>query len=151
VKFEELRFVCEEAAKDLVARRERPIPPTVVLPGAERTRLLTLPEFPDDDRARHDYLAQFAQDEVASTATPAWGFVVEAEVDATAAVVIVYGARKHAPYVSAAPFDDTGALGEFLPGEELDPTAMPFLHPMQHVVDSLPGLDDPPGSLPVIP
>lgn len=144
--------MCEEAAKDLVARGERPIPPTVVLPAAERTRLLTLPEFPDDDRARHDYLVQFAQDEVAATETPAWGFVAEAEVDATPAVVIVYGARKHAPYVSAAPFDDAGALGEFLPGEELDPTAMPFLHPLQHVVDSLPALDDPgSGSLPIIP
>jgi hypothetical protein len=34
------------------------------------------------------------------------------------------------------------ALEEFLAAEELDPTALPFLHPLQHAVDSLPGAQD---------
>ena len=66
MKFEELRFVCEEAAKDVVAKGQRPVPPTIVLPGADRTRLLTLSDFPEDDEARHDYLAQLAHDQITS-------------------------------------------------------------------------------------
>lgn len=152
--FEELRFVCEEAAKDVLSSHGRPVPPTVILPGADRTRLLTLPQFPDDDEARHDLLAQLADDQITTHAVPCWGFVVEADVGGTDAVAIVYGARKHAPYIAAAPVaDDT--LGEFVAGEELDPTAMPFLHPLQHAVDALPAVDDgtqepPDGGLPII-
>jgi hypothetical protein len=142
MRFEELRFLCEEAAKDLVARGDRPVPPTIVLPGPERTRLLTLPQFPEDDEARHDYLAQFALDQLTSDQVPAWGFVAEAEIGGHDAITIIYGARKHPPEISAAPLDDDG-LGEFLPGEVLDPTAMPFLHPLQHAVDALPAVDDP--------
>lgn len=140
MKFEELRFVCEEAAKDVVAKGQRPVPPTVVLPGADRTRLLTLTGFPTDDEDRHAYLAQLAHEQITEPGVPAWGFLVEAEIGGHDAVAIVYGARKHAPEVSAAPLDDDG-LGEFVPGEELDPTAMPFLHPLQHAVDALPGVE----------
>ena len=139
--FEELRFVCEEAAKDVVAQGERPVPPTVVLPGPERTRLLRLPRFPDDDEARHRYLAQVAEDQVTAGRVPCWGFLVEAEVGGRDAVAIVYGARQHTPEISAAPLDEDG-LGDFVPGEELDPTAMPFLHPLQHAVDALPAVDE---------
>lgn len=142
IQFEELRFVCEEAARDVVSKKGRPVPPTVVLPAPERTRLLTLPAFPDDDRERHDYLATFAYDEITAKQAPAWGFVAEGEVDGADVVVIVYGARQHAPHISAAPFAEDGGLEEFLPGEELDPTALPFLHPLQHAVDSLPPLDE---------
>lgn len=153
MKFEELRFVCEEAAKDVVAKGQRPVPPTIVLPGTDRTRLLTLTGFPDEDRARHDYLAQFALEQITEAGVPAWGFVVEAEVGDRDAVAIVYGARKHAPEISAAPLDEDG-LGEFVPGEELDPTAMPFLHPLQHAVDALPAVEDDQGpdagGLPII-
>jgi hypothetical protein len=138
MRYEELRFLCEEAAKDLVASRGRPVPATVVLPAADRTRLLTLPAFPTDDRQRHDYLAELAADQLLERGVPAWGFVVEGELDTRDVVVIAYGARKHAPEISAAPFGDDGALGAFLPGEELDPSALPFLHPLQHAVDSLP-------------
>lgn len=129
--------MCEEAAKDVVAQGERPVPPTVVLPGAERTRLLKLPRFPEDDEDRHRYLAQFADDQIRAGRVPCWGFVVEAEVGGRDAVAIVYGARQHAPEISAAPLDE-GGLGEFVPAEPLDPTAMPFLHPLQHAVDALP-------------
>ena len=138
MKFEELRFVCEEAAKDVVAKGERPLPPTVVLPGPERTRLLTLPRFPEDDEARHDYLVHLAEDQITGGRVPCWGFVAEAEVSGRDAVAIVYGARQHAPEVSAAPLTEDGELGEFVAGEPLDPTAMPFLHPLQHAVDALP-------------
>ncbi len=147
MKFEELRFVCEEAAKDVVAKGQRPVPPTIVLPGADRTRLLTLSEFPEDDEARHDYLARLALDQITSGGVPAWGFVVEAEIADRDAVAIVYGARKHAPEISAAPLGEDG-LGDFVAGEELDPTAMPFLHPLQHAVDALPALEgDDPGDI----
>lgn len=147
MKFEELRFVCEEAARDVVAKGQRPVPPTVVLPGADRTRLLTLTGFPDEDRERHDYLAQLALEQITEAGVPAWGFLVEAEVDAQDAVAVVYGARKHAPEITAAPLDEDG-LGDFVPAEQLDPTAMPFLHPLQHAVDALPALEgDDPGDI----
>ncbi len=140
MRFEELRFVCEEAAKKLLADHERPLPPTVVLPGPERTQLVTLPGFPDDDEARHDLLANLATDEIVAKAIPAWGFLAEADVGGVPAVIAVYGARKHAPRITAAAVEGT-SLREFQPEEELDPTAMPFLHPLQHAVDSLPAVE----------
>lgn len=151
MKFEELRFVCEEAAKDVVSKGQRPVPPTIVLPGPERTRLLTLSDFPRDDQARHDYLAHLAHEQITTGGTPAWGFLVEAEISGHDAVAIVYGARQHAPEISAAPLEDD-ELGEFVPAEQLDPTAMPYLHPLQHAVDALPATegDDPgQGGLPL--
>jgi hypothetical protein len=162
VQFEELRYVCQEAALDLVRNRPRPLPPTVVLPGAERTRLLTLPRFPDGDEERHAVLAQVAADEVSATSTPAWGFVAEAEVGGRDAVVVVFGARRHAPHLTASWFADDGDLEEFAADEQLDPTALPFLHPLQHAVDALPAVDvdqgfdamDPKrggGGLPIVP
>lgn len=141
MQFDELRFVCQQAATDLVRERARPLPATVVLPAPHRTRLLTLPRFPDDDEQRHTVLAQLAADEVSATGTPAWGFVAEAEVADRDAVVVVYGARRHAPHLTAAWFASDGDLDEFLPEEELDPTALPFLHPLQHAVDALPAVD----------
>ncbi|MDX1659168.1 MAG: hypothetical protein R3343_10150 [Nitriliruptorales bacterium] len=145
MRFEELRFVCTEAAKDVVTQHgDDPIPPTVVLPGAERTRLLTLPGFPEEDRARHEYMVQFAEDEITSNLVPAWGFIAAAEdAEGNDVVVAVYGARRHQPELTAARLDEDGTLGEFVTPEELDPTAMPFLHPLQHAVDAIPPLDDP--------
>lgn len=152
MRFEELRFVCTEAAKDLIARSERPLPPTMVLPGPERTRMLTLPAFPEDDEGRHAYLAQFAADEISEQLVPCWGFVAEAE-DASGhdVVLVVYGARRHAPELTAARLRSDGELDDFVPSEELDPTAMPFLHPLQHAVDALPAapLDEQEGGLPI--
>lgn len=154
MRFEDLRFVCEEAAKDVVARGERPVRPTVVVPGEDKTRLLILPEFPPEDQERHDYLVNFAQEQILDRGVPAWGFLIEGELDDRDVVVIAYGARKHAPQISAAPFKEDGTLGDFLPGEELDPTALPFLHPLQHAVDSLPPLEEnqgDQGGLPIVP
>jgi hypothetical protein len=151
----ELRFICQEAAVDLVRTRDRPLPPTIVLPGPERTVLLNIPDFPDDDEERHAVLAVLAEERITGGGAPAWGFVAEAEIEERDAVVVVYGARRHAPHLTAAFFDDDGTLIEFAPDEELDPTAMPFLHPLQHAVDSLPAVDQPPspeggGGLPII-
>lgn len=137
MQFEELRYICQEAAVDVLRERGRPVPPTLVLPGAERTRLLTLPGFPDDDEDRHTVLAQVAHDELAADETPCWGFVAEAEIGGQDVVMVAFGARRHAPHVTASPFDEHGGLEAFVPSEELDPTALPFLHPLQHAVDAL--------------
>lgn len=162
VQFEELRFVCQEAADDLVRSKGRPLPPTVVLPGPQRTQLVTLPELPEEDEARHAVLAQLAQDLVTAEAIPCWGFVAEAEVSGEDAAVVVYGARRHAPHLTASRFTPEGGLEGFVGAEELDPTALPFLHPLQHAVDALPGVGDvfaafdpkrdgPEGGLPIVP
>ena len=137
MQFEELRYICQEAAVDVLRERGRPVPPTLVLPGPERTRLVTLPGFPDDDEDRHTVLAQVATDELTPNEIPCWGFVSEAEVGDADAVVVVFGARRHAPHITASRFDADGTLEEFVPAEELDPTALPFLHPLQHAVDAL--------------
>lgn len=142
MQFEELRFVCQEAAVDLVRTRGRPLPPTVVLPGPERTQLLTLPELPAEDEARHAVLAGLAADHITVGGVPCWGFVAEAEIDGRDAVVVVYGARRHAPHLTGSWFAADGGLEAFAGAEELDPTALPFLHPLQHAVDALPGAGD---------
>ncbi len=142
MQFEELRFVCQEAALDLLRSRGRPIPPTVVLPGAERTQLLTLPDLPEQDEARHAVLAQVALERITGDGVPCWGFVAEADVGGRDAVVVVFGARRHAPNLTAAVYDDEGNLDTFVASEPLDPTALPFLHPLQHAVDSLPAAGD---------
>lgn len=140
MQFEELRYVCQEAAVDVLASRGRPLPPTVVLPGPERTRLLTLPSFPDDDEARHAVLAQLAADEIGPHQVPCWGFVAEAEIGGDDAVVVAFGARRNEPHITASRFDEEGGLEEFVSSEPLDPTALPFLHPLQHAVDALEAL-----------
>ncbi len=161
MQFDELRFVCQEAAADLASTRGRPLPPTIVLPGPDRTELVTLPELPEDDEARHTVLAQLAHDRITGDGIPCWGFVAEADVSGEDAVVVVYGARRHAPEVTASRFTDEGGLEAFVPSEQLDPTALPFLHPLQHAVDSLPATGDvfaeadpkragPEGGLPII-
>lgn len=162
MQFDDLRRLCLAAATDLADRGDRPIAPTMVVPGGDRTQLLTLAGFPDDDEARHAYLVEFARDRLAANRVPAWGLVVEGEVGGVDALVVVFGARKKAPMLTAAPLDEDG-LGTFVEAEELDPTAMPFLHPLQHVVDALPaepadrpggpgpipGPDDPDAGLPL--
>lgn len=155
--FAELRYVCQEAALDVLRERGRPVPATVVLPGPERTTLLTIPDFPDDDEARHAVMAELAGERITAAGVPAWGFVAEADVGGRDALVVVFGARRHAPHLMAAFLDDPDEVS-FTPDEELDPTALPFLHPLQHAVDSLPALETPPkpgeagpGDLPIFP
>ena len=143
MQFEELRYVCQEAAVDVLSTRGRPVPATVVLPGPERTKLLPLPEFPADHETRHAVLAQLAADEITPHEVPCWGFLAEAEVSGADAVVVVFGARRNAPHVTASRFDQDGTLEEFVPSEELDPPALPFLHPLQHAVDALSAVQGP--------
>jgi len=142
VQFEELRFITQQAAVDIVEKRPRPLPPTVVLPGPARTLLLTLPQLPDEDELRHLVIAELAAEHLTGEGVPCWGFVAEADIAGEDGIITVYGARRHTPHLSAALFTEGGGLGEFLPAEELDPTALPFLHPLQHAVDSLPGAQD---------
>lgn len=142
MQFEELRFVCQEAATDLAHKHDRPLPPTVVLPGPERTRLLKLPRLPDDDEARHAVLGQLAEDEIMTRAIPCWGFIAEADAGGEDVLLVVFGARRHPPHLTASRFADNGTLEGFVPSEELDPTALPFLHPLQHAVDALPAIGD---------
>lgn len=114
-----------------------------MLPGPEKTRIVRLPDFPEEDEARHAFLKQFAVDEVEKNLVPCWGFLAEATMGDQDVVIAVYGARRHAPAISAAPILDDG-LGEFLADEPLDPTAMPFLHPLQHAVDAMASLAEQP-------
>jgi hypothetical protein len=160
VQFEELRYVCQQAALDLVRTKGRPLPPTVVLPGPERTALVTLPDLPAADEDRHTVLAQLAHDRITTDQVPCWGFVAEADAGGEDVVVVVYGARRHAPHLTASRVGEDGDLEEFVPDQELDPTALPFLHPLQHAVDALPaggdvfGQVDPKrgeGGLPIVP
>jgi len=142
VQFDELRFITQQAALDVVAKRGRPIPPTVVLPGPARTLLLTLPALPEEDELRHHVFAELAAEHLTGEQVPCWGFVAEADVAGHDGVIAAYGARRHAPHLSAALFGADDGLDEFVAAEELDPTALPFLHPLQHAVDALPGAQD---------
>lgn len=138
MQFDELRFLVQQAALDLVGRG-RPVVPTVVLPGQARTLLLALPDLPDEDEGRHAVLLAVAAARITADGVPCWGFVAEADVVGQDGVLVAYGARRHAPELTAARFDGADALDEFVPAEPLDPTALPFLHPLQHAVDALPG------------
>jgi hypothetical protein len=86
--------------------------------------------------------AELAHDRITADRVPCWGFVAEAEVGGEDVAVVVFGARRHAPHLTASRFTPDGDLEEFVPSEELDPTALPFLHPLQHAVDALPAVDD---------
>ncbi len=138
MQFDELRFVCQQAAIELLRDRGRPVVPTVVLPGPDRTQLMGLPGLPVEDEERHAVFAQLASDRLITDQIPCWGFLAEAESSGQDVVVVVFGARQHQPSITAAAFTDAGELDEFVAAEPLDPTAMPFLHPLQHAVDTLP-------------
>lgn len=145
MRFEELAFVCQEAARDLVAHESRPLPVVVVLPGPQATRLVRIPDWPDDESARFALLSALARDEILATSTPAYGFLAEAEIGAAEDVLlVVYGAHNLRPQVTAAPLAD-GELGEFMEPEPLDPDALAFLHPLQHAVDAVREPPAPPG------
>ena len=144
MRIEELELVCQEAARHLVAREDGPLPATVVLPLAEATRVVSLPDFPDDDPSRFDLLVAFARDTVRPDNASCFGFVAEAmaeaEGQAVDVVMVVFGARRRGARVTAAALLPAGdgrgrTLGDFTPAEDLEPTAMPFLSPLQHAVD----------------
>ncbi len=137
MRFEELAFVCQEAARDLIAHEPRPLPVVVVLPGPHSTRLVRIPEWPDDEVARFELMSALARDEILATSTPAYGFLAEAELASGGDVLLlVYGAHKRQPQLTAAPFEDS-QIGEFSESEALDPEALKFLHPLQHAVDAV--------------
>lgn len=129
--------MCQEAARDLVAHESRPLPAVVVLPGPGSTRLVRIPDWPDDEPGRFALLSALARDEILATSTPAYGFLAEAELAGGGDVLlVVYGAQDHPPQITAAPFENS-ELGEFIEPEPLAPEALPFLHPLQHAVDAV--------------
>jgi hypothetical protein len=138
VTLDELRALCQEAARELSAREGHPLPAAVVLPRPERTGVATLPDFPVDDEDRFQVLSHFAADRMVPGDVPCFGFVAEAELDAGDAtvdvVLVAYGARQRGTWVTAAPVED-GAVGEFGDPEQLDAAALPFLRPLQHAAD----------------
>jgi hypothetical protein len=141
---------CREAAAQVVARGEWPLPPTMVLPLAAATRVVALPDFPEDDGGRVELLERFADEEMRAANAPAYGFLAEGlAADAAGApvevVVVVYGARGHHPLIVAAPLEGE-ALGAFTEPEPLEPTAMPFLRPVEHAVDAA----TPPDAMPLV-
>lgn len=135
---EELEALCREAARDLLGREVRPLPAAVVVPLAHATRVLTLPGFPADDVERYDVLHRLADEVMRPSNAPAYGFVAEATLsaeDGSDVVVVAFGARGQRPRVTAAPVEE-GVLGEWFPAEDLDPTAMPFLQPLQDAANA---------------
>ncbi|MGH8903557.1 MAG: hypothetical protein ACRDYA_18275 [Egibacteraceae bacterium] len=137
MNLEQLATVCQEAARDLVARSPRPVPVTVVLPLPGVTRVTTLPDFPDDDPGRFDVLTRFAIDVMRPANASCYGFLAEATLAAEPGDVLVcaYGAHHHGVYLTAAPLEP-GGLGEFVRPEPLEATALPFLQPLQHAADA---------------
>lgn len=139
MRIDELEAVCRDAAVRIVEREGRPVPASVVLPLPDATRIITLPEFPDDDADRFALLSAFAEDEMRPANAPSYGFVAEAVADAEAepieVVVVVFGARGHRPRIAAAPLGEDG-VGAFGDPEELLPEALPFLTPLQHAADA---------------
>jgi hypothetical protein len=138
VTIDELRTLCQEAARDLAARQERPVPAAVVLPLPHSTQVTTLPDFPADDQERFQVLSHFAADRMVPAGAPCYGFIAEAELasgdEPVDVVMVVFGARHRGAWVTAAALDDD-ELGPFGEVEQLDPTALPFLQPLQHAAD----------------
>jgi hypothetical protein len=151
VRIEELELVCREAAEQVVARGDRPLPPTVVLPLPEATRVVALPDFPDDEDGRAALLTRFADEEMRTANAAAYGFVAEAVAadeaeDPVDVVVVVYSARNHHPLIVAAPLEGD-RIGAFTEPEPVAPSAMPFLLPLQQAVDAA----RPPDAMPLGP
>lgn len=141
-------MVCREAAEQLAKREARPVPASVVLPLPAATQVVSLEGFPDDDAGRFDLLARFAGERMRPVDAPCWGFIAEAELGSPGdervdVLVVAYGARGHHPRLVAAPLERDG-LGEFSEPDDLEPTALPFLAPLQHAADAA----EPPDVLP---
>jgi hypothetical protein len=138
VTLDELKALCQEAARELSAREGHPLPAAVIVPTAERTAVATLPDFPDTDEERFRVLSHFAADRMVPVDAPCFGFVAEAALDAgeeaVDVVLVAYGARQRGTWIAAAPLRD-GTVGEFGDPEQLDAAALPFLRPLQHAAD----------------
>ena len=68
-------------------------------------------------------------------------------VESNAKESIAPSLQEYGTHLTAAVKLDDGTLDECLPAEELDPQAMPYLHPLQHAVDALPAIETPPDGL----
>ena len=155
---DELELVCQEAARSFAARQGRPLPAAVVLPLPEATRVVTMEGFPDDDPTRFDVLSAFAADTMRPANAPCYGFLAEAVAESEGqgvdVILVAYGARRHRARITAAPLqagaDGTVQVGDFTASEDLDPTALPFLSPLQHAVDEAKPPEEPSGGLPII-
>lgn len=140
MRLEELEVVCQEAARNLYERSGGALQASVVLPLPARTSVTTLPDWPDDDDARTLLLERFASDVAGPNNASCYGFVAEgiAATDGdhpVEVVVVAFGARNNHPRIAAAVLSAEG-LGEFTESEALAPSAMPFLAPLQRVVDA---------------
>jgi hypothetical protein len=148
MRMDELEAVCQQAASDLVAREGAPVPTAVVLPLASATRVVTMPDFPDDPATRTRLLSRFADDEMRTANAPCYGFIAAAtapavsaetseagEHDSVEVVMVCYGARGNHPWVTAAAVDD-GQLGPFAEAEPVDPGAFEFLAPLQQAAEA---------------
>lgn len=131
--------MCQEAARNLAQREQRPLPATVVLPLPSATRVTSLADWPDDDAQRLDLLERFVDDVMRPANAPCYGFLAEGVVEVDGApldvVVVAYGARGTHPRVTAAPLSED-VVGEFAQAEPLEPAAFPFLAPLQHAADA---------------
>ena len=156
---DQLRILVEQAAGEVVDRHGRPVPVTVVVPLEGSTKVLSLEAFPDDDADRKEALSVLAARQLAPANASCFGFLAEASAPQGAVsggadlLVVVYGARRRGAWVMAAVLTADSDLGEFGEPEVLEPTAMPFLQPLQHAVDlaeppSQPGQGE--GGLPII-
>lgn len=138
MRLDELEVVCREAAANHVAREHgsEPLPAAVVLPLAQATRVVGLEEFPETDGGRFALLSRFAEEEMRPSNASCYGFVAEAvTAEGADVVVVVFGARGHHPRIVAAPVSGE-TLGEWTAAEDLAPSAMPFLAPLQHAADA---------------
>lgn len=146
---DQLQLLIEEAARNLVDRTDRPHPVTVVLPLEGSTKVITLDGFPDEDAARHDALSVLAARQMVPVNAACFGFLAEATgPQGQDLLVAVYGARQRGGFVTAAAIVGD-ALSDFAPAEPLEPTAMPFLQPLQHAVDTA-APPEQSGGLPII-
>lgn len=136
---EELEVVCQEAARNLVQRGDAPVPASIVLPLPDKTRVTSFDEWPADEDARSLLLERFAADVMRPANAPCYGFIAEAIAagehdEPLDVVVIVYGARRNHPRISAAPLRER-EVGAFTTPEPLEPIAMPFVAVLQRAAD----------------
>lgn len=140
MRLAELEAVCREAARGVVERNGRPVPAAVVLPLPGSNKVTTFPDFPADDGVRTALLERFAEDVMRPANASCFGFLAEGSLDAgdgpaVDVVVVAYSARRGHAHVTAAPLSGA-TVGDFGVAEELDPSAMPFLRPLQEAVDA---------------
>lgn len=149
---DQLRLLIEEAAREVLVRHGRPAPVTVVLPLEGSTKVLSLEAFPDEDADRKAALSVLAAKQMVPANAACFGFLAEAEdPDGQELLLAIYGARRRGAFVMAATVAEDGSLSEFTEAEPLEPTALPFIQPLQHAADMSEAPDDPSaGGLPII-